>query len=150
MEDAESPVQVNGVTPFGAGLERYNYAVEHYAGAVTKYGMMTLMENLRYTLAYQDITPKWYSEFVGHYQQNVTLDTPIDDAYFQHVLEVAQAAYEAHDRDASNFWQSSHTSVYDLNAKNFTVVFEEDFSKKIPVELEEYLTAGQIRELLNQ
>ena len=150
MEDGQSPVELNGITPFGSGLERYNYVVENYAASGSKAGMMALMEGLKYTNAYRpEVTPRWYSEFVGHYQQDVTLDTPIDDPYYQHVLGVAEAAYEAHDRDASNFWQSSHTSVYDLDREMMWIVFEEDFTRQMPACLEEYYTAGEIKELLD-
>lgn len=138
MESGHSPVSENGITPYGSGLERYNYIIDNMPNNPDKESMLNLMSGLRYTNAYRtDTNPQWYSEFVGHYQQNVTLDTPIDDEYFQHVLAVARANYEAQDRDAANFWQTTHCCVYDLLLKRFWIVSQEDFENIIPVSISE-------------
>lgn len=149
MGSGHSPVSENGITPFGSGLERYNYIIDHIPLDPDKNSMLNLMSALRYTNAYRlDTNPQWYSEFVGHYENNVTLDTPIDDEYFQHILEVARTNYEAHDRDAANFWQTPHCCVYDLLLKRFWIVSQEDFNNVIPAAIPEYYTAGEINEMI--
>lgn len=147
---AVNPVQANGITPFGSGLERYNYIVDNYQSASTRQGMRNLMNGLLYTNAYKPETdPQWYSEFVGHYTNDITLETPVNDPYFQSVLATARGYYEEHDRDAKNFWQTTHSCVYDLERKKMWLVAQEDTSVEIPVCLKEYYTAGEIEELLN-
>lgn len=145
MGSGHSPISENGITPFGSGLERYNYIVDNMPSVPGKESMMNLMRGVRFTRAYEeDTNPQWYSEFVGHHANEVTLDTPVDDEYFQHVLETARGYYREHDRDAANFWHSTHTCVYDLLLKRFWIVAQEDFENVIPSAIPEYLTAGEI------
>ena len=116
------------LTPHACGVERYAILKEHYAeGGKSAEAMAKLMERVKYTQAYEaDTEPFWYTEFS---EGDLTIaNTPMD---FKAVIQTQIATYKLHDRDIqpNNFWQTWHTSVYDLVNKTLRLNIQEDYSK---------------------
>lgn len=123
------------LTPHACGVERYAILKEHYAeGAQSAEAMAKLMERVKYTQAYEaDTEPFWYTEFD---ENDLTIaNTPMD---FKAVIQTHIATYKLHDRDIqpNNFWQTWHTSVYDLVNKTLRLNIQEDYSKHYDFKLD--------------
>ena len=123
------------LTPHACGVERYAILKEHYAeGAESAEGMAHLMERVKYTQAYEaDTNPFWYTEFN---EGNLTIaDAPMD---FKAVIQHSMDTYKLHDRNIqpNNFWQTWHTSVYDLANKTLRLNIQEDYSKHYDFKLD--------------
>lgn len=119
----------NGVTPHGAGLERYNLAVAGLDGAATVQGMRSLLDNLAYTRTYSTsehaaTDPRWDTEFVGTEGTDLTVSSPT--GAFDTVQRMAGAAFLERDRNEPLLWQTVHSSVYDLEARSLHLVVQED------------------------
>ena len=116
------------LTPHACGVERYAILKEHYAeGKESADGMAHLMERVKYTQAYEaDTNPFWYTEFN---EGNLTIaDAPMD---FKAVIQHSMDTYKLHDRNVqpNNFWQTWHTSVYDLANRSLRLNIQEDYTK---------------------
>lgn len=120
---------VNGVTPHGSGLERYNIVARGIGGASTVQGMRSLLDSLRYTRTYATAPgaatdPRWDTEFVGTEGTGLTVSSPSAD--FDMVQEMAGEAYLKRSREAPLLWHTVHSSVYDLNNRTLHLVVQED------------------------
>ena len=116
------------LTPHACGVERYAILKEHYAeGAQSAEGMAKLMERVKYTQAYEaDTKPFWYTEYTGG---DLTIaNAPMD---FKASIQSCIDTYKLRDRNIqpNNFWQTWHTSVYDLANKTLRLNIQEDYSK---------------------
>ncbi|MBR4197024.1 MAG: linear amide C-N hydrolase [Synergistaceae bacterium] len=116
------------LTPHACGVERYAILKEHYAeGAESAEGMSHLMERVKYTQAYEaDTNPFWYTEFT---EGSLTIaHSPMD---FKADIQSQIDTYKLHDRNINpnNFWQTWHTSVYDLANRTLRLNIQEDYSK---------------------
>lgn len=125
-QDAEhNAISTNHITENGSGLERFNLAVSEYDSASTAAGMRALMDDLKYTRAYQSSEdpsdPVWYTEFVGNGR---TVITP--PSGYASAISEASRMYNERSRDTGLTWQTCHSSVYDLLNKQLHVVFQED------------------------
>ena len=123
------------LTPHACGVERYAILKEHYAeGKESADGMAHLMERVKYTQAYEaDTNPFWYTEFN---EGNLTIaDAPMD---FKAVIQHSMDTYKLHDRNVqpNNFWQTWHTSVYDLANKTLRLNVQEDYTKHYDFKLD--------------
>ncbi|MBR0097828.1 MAG: linear amide C-N hydrolase [Synergistaceae bacterium] len=123
------------LTPHACGVERYAILKEHYAeGGKSAEAMAKLMERVKYTQAYEaDTEPFWYTEFN---ENDLTIaNTPMD---FKAVIQTQIATYKLRDRDIqpNNFWQTWHTSVYDLVNKTLRLNIQEDYSKHYDFKLD--------------
>ncbi len=123
------------LTPHACGVERYAILKEHYAeGGKSAEAMAKLMERVKYTQAYEaDTEPFWYTEFD---ENDLTIaNTPMD---FKAIIQTQIATYKLHDRDIqpNNFWQTWHTSVYDLVNKTLRLNIQEDYSKHYDFKLD--------------
>lgn len=115
----------SGITPHGAGLERYNLAVKEYSGADTFLGMLKLMTDLHYTRTYNVyLEDFWYSEFVGG---NLNNSSPIEDFPSK---ETILGYYANRDRSAgvNSIWITSHTSVYDVKSRELYITVQEEMT----------------------
>ncbi len=115
----------SGITPHGAGLERYNLAVDEYKGTDTFLGMLKLMYDLNYSRAYNVyLEEPWLSEFA---EGDVTNSSPVDSyVKKQRLLEKYRTRNRA---DGTNgIWITTHTSVYDLAAKQLYITVGEEMT----------------------
>ena len=123
------------LTPHACGVERYAILKEHYEeGAKSAEGMSNLMERVKYTQAYEaDTNPFWYTEYT---EGNLTIaHSPMD---FKAAIQYGFDTYKLHDRNINpnNFWQTWHTSVYDLANKTLRLNIQEDYSKHYDFKLD--------------
>ena len=123
------------LTPHACGVERYAILKEHYdEGAKSAEGMSHLMERVKYTQAYEaDTNPFWYTEYT---EGNLTIaHSPMD---FKAAIQYGFDTYKLHDRNINpnNFWQTWHTSVYDLANKTLRLNIQEDYSKHYDFKLD--------------
>ena len=116
------------LTPHACGVERYAILKEHYAeGAESAEGMARLMERVKYTLSYEaDTEPFWYTEYTEG--DLAITNTPMD---FKATVQSEISTYKLRDRNIqpNNFWQTWHTSVYDLANKTLRLNIQEDYTK---------------------
>lgn len=115
-----------GITPRASGLERYNIIVSDLFDDISLDDMKSLLNKLNYTNAYKNIgteEPVWYTEFTGlrNLKATDTEQTYIDSG----ILEAAKSAYDNRSRKLGNIWQSTHSSIYDLNDKKLYIRVEE-------------------------
>lgn len=110
----------NGITPHGAGLERWNIIQQYRNEGGTD--VRTLLNSLLYSRTYTDA--EWFSEMVGSY--GITVDTPADDSVMQQVVAGAKVLYENRTREEPSTWHTTHSCVYDLDALTLSVVVQED------------------------
>ncbi len=115
------------LTPHACGVERYAILKKHYAeGGESAEGMARLMERVKYTQSYEAATePFWYTEYN---EGDLTIDNaPLD---FKAVIQSSIDTYKLHDRNIqpNNFWQTWHTSVYDLVNKTLRLNIQEDYA----------------------
>lgn len=117
----------NSVTPYGAGLERYNYAVLTHATGSTPALMLDTMSKLWYSRTYptsvSPADPRRDTEFVGG-----KLTVASQSSAFDAAFAVAGAAWDNRDRAHPEVWHTVHTSVYDLDALTMKLVAQEDDS----------------------
>lgn len=117
----------NKVTEHGSGLERYNYIVENYSGSNSKAGMRSLMNDLKYTKAYNTASevsdPFWYTEYVG--ANNLTVSSPV--SAFTDTVNYYGGIFASRTReDAVTTWQTTHSVVYDIDEKKAYIIVQED------------------------
>ncbi|MBQ9446316.1 MAG: linear amide C-N hydrolase [Victivallales bacterium] len=124
------------LTPHACGVERYAILKEHYAeGGESAEGMARLMERVKYTQAYEaDTEPFWYTEFTDG---DLTIaSAPMD---FKPIIQASIDTYKMYDRNIQpdNFWQTWHTSVYDLANRTLRLNIQEDYAKHYDFKLGE-------------
>ena len=115
----------SGITPHGAGLERYNLAVDEYKGTDTFLGMLKLMYDLNYSRMYNIyLEEPWYSELVGG---EVTNSSPIEDyTAMGKLIDL----YRNRDRSKglNSIWITTHTSIYDLSYRQLYLTVGEEMT----------------------
>lgn len=132
MGDSDSDIEATGLTPHSMGLERYNIISSAYSGLSTKQDMVDLMtSDLAYTKSYKTTTsPFWYSEFNATYERfgDITIYSSQDD--YQGVVAEAINRFNNRSREENNAnygtWQTSHSSIYDINNKKLTIYVQEE------------------------
>lgn len=116
-----------GVTAHGAGLERYNLAVNYLEtnknNFVYKTNMTELMRNLKYTNTYDiDMTDFWYTEFVGAGNTDVTSTI----STYESVIGPYIDQFDYRSRDPYNpgygTWQTVHSCLYDMSSKSVYII----------------------------
>lgn len=118
-------MDVNGITKYGSGLERYNLIVNNYDSCGTAEGMKEMCNKLMYSQTYLSADkvsdPFWYTEYVGG---NNTVSSPVEQ--LRATAERFSDIYTNRVRDDHTTWQSTHSVVYDLENKSLSVVVQED------------------------
>ena len=119
------------ITAHGAGLERFNIVVDDISTVSSVDAMKDLLEKLKYTNFYKGLKTgeeKWLSELVGDYPGglSITNSSPLED--FNKVGQVVASLWNEHDRSGT-FWQTVHSSIYDTDKKELTLVSQENFGE---------------------
>lgn len=123
--DGQKPSD-NGITDFGSGLERYNIIVDNLESVNSENTTLELIKKIQYTNAYT--LGNWPSEFVSP-TYNITVDTPMDSEQYQYVFGKALEYYKTRTRNKPLTWQTTHSSIYDLQNKCLTVLNQETNTK---------------------
>ena len=115
----KNAISYNHITPYGCGLERYNYIVDNYDNITSKEDLRNLLSALKYTNAYRlSTTPAWNTEFVGLHDLTV-VSNPEE---YRPVLENAAEIFATRTRDEgtkySGTWQTTHSSIYNITKNN--------------------------------
>lgn len=119
----------SNLSPHASGLERSNLIADNFANASTFDGMKDLMCNkLKYTNAYtRDTNPLWYTEFCADLTDtelgiDLTLEAivnpetkPLVEAYVDYAIGKFNERGER--RPKHGVWETTHTSVYDIQNK---------------------------------
>ena len=120
-------LSLDGYTDHSEGIERYNILTEAYDGVTDARSLRELLKKVYYSGLYDpEIDPVWYSEAYGdHVNASGEEFTYFSDpADFPNAMEEERAGYEDRVRDG-HFWQTCHTSVYDLEKKTLSVSVQE-------------------------
>lgn len=124
----------NGITPYGAGLERYNLIVSNYDNIDNKDGMLELMtEKIKYTNGYtiDDDSEYWCTEMVSNTKTfgDLTVDTTYDK--FNGIKALTKKYFAERSREKTrekegSTWQTVHSSVYDIKNRILYIVVQEE------------------------
>lgn len=124
----------NGITPYGAGLERYNCIVNNYDNTDNREGMLDLMTNkLKYTNGYtiDEDSEYWCTEMVSNTKTfgNLTVDTTYDK--YDGIKALTKRYFAERSREKTrdkegSTWQTVHSSVYDIKNRVLYVVVQEE------------------------
>lgn len=118
------PSDDNGITDFGAGLERYNIIADNIVSTTTKAAARTLLDSLYFTKAYNTTGTIWNTDFVGKYSSgNLTVDSTPEQ--FAPIIEKAQEFYTNRTRDVENTWITAHSAIYDLDKMELYLISQE-------------------------
>lgn len=127
VADGHLPSSI-GITPYAAGLERYNLIALAYPTLRTHDDMRRLLTSLLYTRAYkEDTVPYWYSEFTDR-EYGVTTDTPNDNPTLLAIVQAAQEIYR-HEREGRT-WITTHSVIYDIEHQHLNIVSYEKTGKE--------------------
>ena len=115
----------SGITPHGAGLERYNLAVKEYKEADTFLGMLKLMYDLNYSRTYNIYMEEpWYSELSDG---EVTNSSPVE-SYVKRERLIENYRNRDRAKGTDSIWITSHTSVYDLASRQLYLTVGEEMT----------------------
>lgn len=123
------------LTPHAQGIERANLLREHYEEANSDTKMMDLMEKVKYTKLYrEDTNPYWYSDLYGVFEVNgqkydFNINTPTDIMDSVKALTIADFNKKYPDSRDYSFWQTMHTSVYNMDELRLMLVVQEKYNK---------------------
>lgn len=129
----DNKVDYNTVTPYGQGLERYNKIAEFYDSLNSQNDILNFMRTLNYTNSYnvEDLQNWWKTEFVAPYQEkgehfpNLTVTTPVDEFVSSGLVDLVEEKFNTRTRENESTWQTIHTSVYDIEKKQFLLLTQE-------------------------
>ncbi len=135
---------VNGLDPYGIGLERMNIILENYATANTEAGMRSLLQKLKYTKAYApEEEPYWHTEFCGNDSfGNLTVVKAVTEPdAFANKESHWQAVFNERSRKRGTpgfgTWQTVSSVVYDVFLQKMKIIVqEEDASFSVEVNLD--------------
>lgn len=135
----DGKIDYSTVTDYGQGLERYDIITDFYNTLNTQNDVLNLMRSLNYTHAYntENLQNWWKTEFVAPYQDkgepfpNLTVTTPVTEFQTSGLIELIEQNFETRTRDNQNTWQTVHTSVYDIDKKQFLLLTQEQSIDKI-------------------
>ena len=132
-------------TPHAEGVERYELLKEGYGSLEDEDSVHALLKKLWYSNLYDaDTTPSWLSEYYGELSretgEELTIDS--DTGLIEAELEADRALYTEKKRDAT-FWNTNHTSVYNLKRLSLSLSVQEesliyDFDLENTTALESY------------
>lgn len=130
MGDTKAEVEATGLTLHADGLERYNIPADGYDDITDTDDMATLMENVKYTLSYnENQNPFWYSEFLGGNYTIYNTQEELSDIKAKVIEE-----FKHRERD-NKTWYTSHTSIYDIDKQQLNVYVNEDYLNKYQFKL---------------
>ena len=125
-------LSVDGYTPHACGIERMDIIKKGYDKAVSVEDMRRLMQSVHYTQAYKKSTkPFWYSEHYLYDKEtgkDYTIDTPKDEMQ-AHVDKIVEDFSRCTRDEPNGFWETVHSSVYDMDKLTLRVSMHEDYGK---------------------
>lgn len=135
----DGKIEYSSVTPYGQGLERYDIVADFYSTLNSSNDVLNLMRSLNYTNAYNadDLSSWWKTEFVAPYAEegtplpNLTVTTPVQEFVDCGLVDIIENKFRTRSRDKDDTWQTVHTSVYDLENKEFLVLTQEQDIDKV-------------------
>lgn len=132
-ENREIQPNETTLTAHAAGVERYDILSEVYSELQDKQDILDAMQEVWYTNTYKDeTTPKWYSEYTGDTPYgDITIYMSPDNNLLNQAFNIGKNNYEIRTREDELTWQTVHTSVYDIENKQLTLMFQENSSKHI-------------------
>lgn len=108
--ETENAIVTNHITPYGAGLERYNILIDGIEDVIDAEDMTDLMTEIYYTKAFVE-TPdedSWYTESVGG---NLNVASATED--FLPIMAIEYQMFVNRDRNKKDTWQTVHSCVFD-------------------------------------
>lgn len=129
----DNTVNLNSVTPYGNGIERYNLITDKYNQIDSTLSMLQLMTELNYTHAYRTfpLDDWWKTDFADAYADkgypfpNLTVTSPAIDYVNCGLVNWITTAFNNRTRDGQSTWQTVHTAVYDLDKKQLVLLTQE-------------------------
>ena len=120
-----------GIDSHGSGLERYNILNSLKDGIINATDMRNAMNSIFYSNSYtKEVNDDfWYSEMVGNYVDydvEITVDTSTEDHIFIPIIAAGKQKWENRDRNHPEVWHTCHSCVYDLAAKTFSILVQEE------------------------
>ena len=120
-------VGLDEYTDHAMGIERYQLLKDNYEGSDTVDGMLALLKKVEYSQYYDTaVEPRWYSESYGDLvaPDGEVFSMSSDLGKFEPVYLAEAAAYENAERDGT-FWETTHSSVYDLGNLSLSMYIQE-------------------------
>lgn len=121
----EDAITTNHVKTYGSGLERFNLIQTSPSNTIDD--MKTLIKELRYSKIY-DINTEWYTDFVDE-KEELTCNTSKE--IYMNIVERYSRIYPMRSRTQGSagfgFWNTNHSSIYDLSNKKLIVCSQEDY-----------------------
>lgn len=128
-------INIDEIPEHPDGLERMKILRENYDEGSTMEGMYHLMQRAKYSNGYY-ADNKWYSELGFTYSQiqEITEDNNYDvnrmmlllqDEFEEELEEVKANGY----KEKTNWWTTSHTSVYDINNRKLWITVRERYEE---------------------
>lgn len=115
-------------TDHAEGIERYEILRDGYDGVTDEESMRELLKEVYYSRLYDPETdPVWYSEIYGDYFSDSGEEFTFysDPSDFPGIMEKEREGYENKER-SGEFWQTCHSSVYNLDARTLSVSAQEN------------------------
>ena len=130
--DSSEEVAGTGLNEHAMGIERYQILRDFYGSIQSVGDVSHAMQAVRYLKSYEKTTePFWYSEFTGDYTASQLGDLTIysrpED--FSEILKIVEERYRRFQRDGS-IWITTHTAIYDIEARRLYLYLEEDYEHK--------------------
>lgn len=122
--NTDSNVNVNGITPYGSGIERYNKVVKNWTAISNEETTKLMLYRLFFTNAYT-ANPRMYSEFVSNTETfgNLTITSP--NSAFNQIIAHSINEYNNRNRLSGKTWQTIHSVVYNIAKKQFSICVQE-------------------------
>lgn len=128
--------KVAAFDPLGTGLERYGLLLNGDTSDLAH--LDSLMLDARFTAAYdRDAQPRRYTEFAGCYLESLGREVTLADglAFLAEYADIAATSWESGTKESHRgetgpdgspkWWQSVHSSIYDLEARTLSVAIQE-------------------------
>ncbi len=123
---------IDGYTPNACGIERMDIVNQNYDKANTVEGMRSLLQSVHYTQSYKSSTkPFWYSEHYAYDAlkgEDYTINTPKEKLQAR-VDKIVEDFSRCTRDNPDGFWETVHSSVYDLSKQTLRISMHEDYSK---------------------
>lgn len=129
--DVESgKVDYRTVTPYGMGIERYEYGLSRVPESDSKEGMMETMDGLFCTRTYdRSENPFWLTDYTTQ-KYGLTVQKAYEEPEaFNYVVDKTIEAFEHRTRDTKSpyygTWHTTTCSIYDIENRHLWVLNEE-------------------------
>lgn len=136
-------VTTNHVSEYGAGLERYNVAIENLDEVIDIDTAKAKLEALKYSKTYTVTTPTtavWHTEFTS---EEEALKVNSEPSAFATVETTARELWENKDRNDPKVWISKVQTVYDLKTGKVYVRYEEGTWQEKSFDIERFVTVDK-------